>query len=70
MNKSLIYYLSISKRDKPTIFPITLNLSIFPLQVRLCYNKHRWFADEKLDLEPRKQHLAVSKDSHYENINK
>ena len=21
MNKSLIYYLSISKRDKPTIFP-------------------------------------------------
>ena len=47
-----------------------LNLSIFPLQVRLCYNKHRWFADEKIDLEPRNQQLAVSKDSHYENINK
>ena len=43
---------------------------IFPWQVRLCYNKHRWFADEKIDLEPRKQHLAVSKDIHYENINK
>ena len=28
------------------------------------------FADEKIDLEPRKQQLAVSKDSHYENINK
>ena len=45
-----------------------LNLSIFPLQVRLCYNW--WFADEKIDLEARKQHLAVSKDSHYENIKK
>ena len=47
-----------------------LNLSIFPLQVGLCYNKHWWFADEKTDLEPREQHLDVSKDSHYKNINK
>ena len=36
----------------------------------LCYNKHWWFADEEIDLEPKEQHLAVSKDSHYENINK
>ena len=43
---------------------------MFRLQVKLCYNKHRWLADEKIDLEPRKQNLAVSKDSHYENINK
>ena len=45
-----------------------LNMLIFPLLVKLCYNKHQWFADEKIDLEPRKQHLAVSKDSHYENL--